>query len=161
MAKVRQAVIQDIEAIVKLGYEAHKESPVYRDHAVSESKFRRTLAMMISSKRHYASVVIRDGLLDGVLLGVVAELPFSTKKQASDWLFYLRPAARGYAPGMIGAFLSWAWQQRGVVLVGMSNSAGVHIEKTENLYSKMGMSRVGGIWLDRYLETKAPGAIRG
>lgn len=152
MTEIRKATIFDIERIVELGHEAHKASPVYRDHAVCEPKFRKGLAHMISSKRHYVGVIERGGVVEGALMGTVNEMPFSTKKKASDVFFYITPKCSGYAPALISDFRVWAWDQNGVVMVGLANSSGLHIEKTEQLYSMMGLQRVGGIWLDKYLQ---------
>lgn len=152
MATIRSARVEDVKAIVELGYMAREASPVYRVHPVSEPKFRGILAKMIASKRHYVGVIDKSGEPVGVLMGYVAELPFSTQKQAADWMFYVKDGSKGYAPILIKDFLAWAWEQAGVVMVGLTNSSGAHMERTEALYSKMGLHRIGGIWLDRYIK---------
>ena len=149
---IRQANIKDTDTIIELGHKAHKESPVYRKYEVSEIKFRKVLMKMMYSKRHYVGVIDRDEKVRGFLMGLVAEMPFGHEKQANDWAFYIEPEYRGHAPYLIRNFLTWAWDQKGVKMVGLSNSAGAHTEQIEMLYTKMGLHRIGGIWLDRYLD---------
>lgn len=151
MRKIRPAKIDDADRVVELAHQARDESPVYRRYEVSEPKFRRNLAKMSYSKRHYVRVLEIDDYIQGFLMGLVAELPFGTEKQAHDWAFFVSKESRGHAPYLIRDFLNWAWAQPGVVEVGLSNSSGAHIEQTEALYSRMGLYRIGGIWLDKFI----------
>ena len=144
---IRQARIADMDALMELAREAKEESPVYRDIPLDEPKVRRTGAMMISSALHWAGVIETNGKVEGALLGHTATLFFSSKKQASDFFFYVREPARGHAPALIRAFFTWAAERPGVGMIGLSNSFGVEIERTESLYSAMGLRRIGGIWL--------------
>lgn len=149
--KIRQAVMHDADRIVKLAKMAHKESPVYRDFPPEVLKFRQSMASMIVAKRYYSGVIDKNDVVQGFLLGYTEDMDFVEGKQASDWMFYVLPEERGYTPHLIRDFIKWGWEQKGVVRVGLTNSAGIHIEKTEALYSKMGLSRIGGIWFDRYV----------
>lgn len=153
-ASIKQAKISDADRLVKLGKKAFYESPVYRKHEIDEPKIRQILVKAIYSKRHYVGIVQKGDVAQGFLIGIVDEMPFSSQKRASDWAFYVLPKFRGYSPYLVRNFLTWAWDQKGVVMVGLSNSAGIHIEKTEALYAKMGLSRIGGIWLDRYIQNE-------
>jgi hypothetical protein len=47
---------------------------------------------------------------------------------------------------LLKAFIRWAWSVPGVVEVGGAQSSGIEVERTAQLYERLGFERVGGVF---------------
>lgn len=127
--------------------EAHLLS-IYKDIPLSDEKCRRTIATIVSSPTQFAYVAEKENEVCGVLLGVVDEWIWSRKKEASDVFFYVNDKCRGSGYFLAKKFLEWAGDRSDVKLIGMANSSGIgDSERVEKLFKRLGLKRVGGIYL--------------
>ena len=104
--------------------------------------------MIISSPTQFAWVDEVNGEINGVLLGVVNEWVRSRQKVASDDFFYVNEKSRRAGYFLAKKFIKWASARHDVKIIGLSNSSGIgDAERTEKFYSRLGLHRVGGIYL--------------
>lgn len=103
----------------------------------------------ISSRTACALVSEQCGELDGVLLGVVEQLWFSSASIASDLMFYSERPLVGYS--LLKRFIEWAWAVPSVRQILMGQSSGIAIDELAQIYQRLKFARVGGFYeLGRY-----------
>ena len=145
-AMIREATVNDAPAIWRLAQEVHSTA-YYSSIPLSEQKCKRLISMMIGSPTQFAWLAERGGEIQGVLLGGVDEILWSTKKEASDILFYVRNTAKGDGVRLARQFIGWARNIPSVYLVGLSVSTG-NPDEAERLYEGLGLRRLGGIYVE-------------
>lgn len=145
---VRVADIPDMDALCDLGEELLNHS-VYANIKPDEEKFRRFVAGMMGIKTGTVLVVVDDNdKPQGFLLGVVDELFFSTRRQATDLAVYVREGYRHLAPRLFRTFIKWAESKPRVERVTLGISSGIgDPERVGKMYGKLGLSQVGGIFV--------------
>lgn len=141
---IRKAEVKDAPAIWGLVQEAHAKT-YYSSIPLSEVKCKRLIAMMIGSQSQFAWVSEKNKIVQGVLLGLSDEPVWSTKKVASDAIFYVRPCAKGDGARMAKRFMMWVLDVPAIYMAGFSASTG-ESEEAERLYSGLGLTRLGGIY---------------
>lgn len=145
---IRDARPGDITQVMALGRMALK-SAFYRDLPPDETGFRRVMMYCIGSPAQFCQVVEIDGQIEGILAGHVEKIWYSTKKQASDILFFVTPKGTGAGGLLARRFLRWARQRPGVALIGISVSyGGVNVKRTGKMLQKLGLTYVGGIYME-------------
>lgn len=146
---IRKAILEDMEALIKLGRKAHQTSPTYRDVPMDETKCRMLVINSLADKDSVILVAERNGRVTGFLIGIAEELFFSRKKYATDLMVYSDRS--GEAAQLIRRFHFWA-KQRGCVEVIMGTSFGGSLERTEPLYDALGMKRIGSMYAKEALQ---------
>lgn len=102
----------------------------------------------ISEDEYFSDVVLVNGIIEGVLIGMVGEIWWSRELQASDVVFYTTENGRGYGQKLAKRFLKWANAKPEVEMVGMSvSSGGEQAERAGKLLEHNGLHSVGGIYL--------------
>lgn len=144
---VRRARVEDLGALVTLCKLAKAETP-YAVLPVDEAAGRKVLLRAISAPTQFCEVLEVGGEVVGALIGYVDGIWWSTKKQASDLVFYVQPAHRGRGGVLARRFINWARAQKGVALVGMSVSSGVNPKRVGKLLERLGLVYVGGMYLE-------------
>ena len=130
----------------KLAQEVHKKS-VYKDLEADDLVVKRTYAQLSASKTGFSWVSEIDGEVVGFLVGSTGPIALGLKgKQASDVMFYVSSGPDGKA--LAKEFIEWGWAQPGVKIVGLSNSSGIEMERVGQFYTSLGLSQVGGIYLE-------------
>lgn len=147
---IRRARVEDLNTLVALCKAALAETP-YAALPVDEALGRKVLLRAISAPTQFCEVLEVDSAVVGVLIGCVDDIWWSTKKQASDLVFYVQPAHRGRGGVLARRFIGWARAQKGVALVGMSVSSGVNIKRVGKLLERLGLEHVGGMYLETSL----------
>jgi GNAT superfamily N-acetyltransferase len=126
----------------------HAESPNYRELPLDRVKVRASMTAAIGSllgaSVNHTLVAEQDDVLVGVFSGYVSESFFCDTLFASDYVFYVAPAARGRMVGarLLRAFEAWA-QERGAERVIPSVSSGLDMGRTYDLYRAMGYEPAG------------------
>lgn len=147
---VREARIDDINEIHKLAQELVSES-VYNGIPMDDRQFKHMVASSIGNRSAVVFVVV--GASDepvGFLVGMVQQLFWSKKKFASDLCTYVRPEARHVGGFMVRRFIRWAKKMPGVVEITLGLSSGIgDTERIGMMYERMGLSRVGGLYVMR------------
>lgn len=111
---------------------------------IDREQTRHAYLQCMASALGFARVVEQDGALTGVLLGVVERLWFSRARYASDLVFYSEDGRSGLA--LLRQFVEWAWSVPGVVEISCAQSSGLHMERADVLYRRVGFTKVGGLW---------------
>lgn len=144
--EIREAKFGDIRDLVSLCAVAHKEfghdgSPFCPD--TTRNTFQRAV-----NQREAVVLILTDGEdVHGVLVGVVNQLWYSRKRQASDLFFYVRPEYRGHGGGLISRFLGWARKQPRVAEVVMGVTSGADTEERfGRALAPLGFVRTGGYY---------------
>ena len=147
---VREARIDDINDIHTLALELVSES-VYKGIPMDDQQFKRMVATSIGSRSSIVFVVVDSNDKPvGFLIGMVEQLFWSRKKFASDLCTYVRPEARHVGGFMVRRFIRWAKKMPGVVEVTLGLSSGIgDTERIGMMYERMGLSRVGGLYVMR------------
>jgi len=153
---IRNAQIADLPGIRACAERLHELSP-YRDVPSDLQTFASTLGQCISNAFGFAMVAVKisqdkgdesggtlQGEITGFLLGCAVPLWFSKKRSASDIVTYAESPGDGYR--MMKKFVDWAWSLPNVVEITMAQSSGIDIERTDVLYERVGLKRVGSIY---------------
>lgn len=150
MSRVRLADIPDMKHIVELGYELLGKS-FYNGIKPDEPTFKMTVASMMGSKRGVVYVAVDDDdVPQGFFLGMVDDLFFSKERYATDVAVYVRDEYRHLAPRMYRSFIAWAKNKPRVREITLGISSGIgDAERTGKMYSKLGLSRIGGLYMMR------------
>lgn len=143
----------DPEYILWIAKAMHIESS-YAKYPMSEQKARQTIHACLSPATPdcFALGGFVQGELVGVAGGYVAEHWGIEARFASDFLIYVLPELRG---STVGLRLIRAFEQKskelGAVEARLGVTAGIHVERTAQLYERLGYRR-DGVLLTKRLE---------
>lgn len=132
-------------AAVRLGGDMWSESAVYASLPRSVDKMIEFAYHMRADPMSFFGVAVDDSdTCHGFMIGSLAEYGFSDACFAYDRLLYVAPTMRGSVAArmLITAFETWA-RGRGAQRVLLGVTTGVHTERTEQLYNKLGYDTVG------------------
>jgi hypothetical protein len=145
---IRDARVEDMPQIMALCHRALADA-FYKHLPMDEGAVRRQMLYCLSSQAQFLQVVEIDGQLEGMLAGTAEKVWHSTKKQASDLVFYTTDKGRGAGSLLARRFLRWARQRPGVQLIGISVSyGGTNVKRTGKMLEKLGLTYVGGIYME-------------
>lgn len=150
MSKIRVADIPDMDDIVELARELLSQS-VYANIKPDEEKFKRLVAGMMGINTGAVLLVVDDeDKPQGFLLGVIDELFFSRKRQATDLAVYVRDGHRHLAPQLFKAFIEWASSKARVEQITLGVSSGIgDPNRVGKMYESLGLAQVGGIFVKK------------
>lgn len=144
---IRQAVIGDIDGILRLGLECHGAAATRIP--VDPVAARRVIAQCVTSPMYFAWVKEVEGDVLGVLIGYLDAVWYNPKaKQGSDLLFYVRQDPRSVGAGrlLLKRFLQWG-KSRGAKSFVMAVSFGGTVgRRTGKIYEKEGFDCLGGLY---------------
>lgn len=148
MSGIRIGDIPDVKAIEALGLELLANS-VYSKVKPDNVKFKQTVASLMGSKKGIVLVVVDDqDQPQGFLLGIVDDLFFSQERYGTDLAVYVREGYRHHAAKLLKQFVAWAKSKPKVAHIAMGVSSGIgDIDRVGRIYERLGMSRVGGIYV--------------
>jgi hypothetical protein len=157
MSGIRLGGVTDIPAIWELALELQKEGPSYKDIPPSKEKFVRLVANMMHLNSCRVTVVVdKDDKVQGFLLGMIEEFFWSTRRYATDMAVYVRAGFKHHVPRLFREFIKWAESKPRVVRIILGLSSGIGSEKrTGKMYTKLGLSNVGGIYLKEVIPCPA------
>lgn len=137
MLKVRRLEHADIEQVFAMSKAMHEESPRFRDKPFREEKAQALIGHLIAVGGGFVADL--DGVLVGMVGGMLVEHFFSSQKFSTDLVVYVLPAFRGSSAGvrLIAAYEEWAFAN-GAEEVGLGVSAGVEQERTVCIYERLG-----------------------
>jgi GNAT superfamily N-acetyltransferase len=144
--KTRLIQPSDIERILELGREAHKESR-YAKYPFSGSKCIAILNACLAGKETFCIVVEDEDQIVGFAVGYVVEHFFTTQLFAQDMLVYVTPEYRSRNAGsvLLLAFEDHVYSQFGNIPIMLGITTGVTPDKTGELYEFMGFNRLGSL----------------
>jgi hypothetical protein len=158
---IRDAVPADINRVMELCREA-LDNAFYRHLPFDEHAVRRVMMYCIGSPAQFCRVVEIDGSLEGILAGTCEKVWHSTKKQASDVVFFTTEKGRGSGGLLARQFIRWARRRPGVQLIGLSVSyGGANVKRTGKMLEKLGLTYVGGIYMENRYEQPVQGSQEG
>jgi hypothetical protein len=140
---IRKATVADVEQILAFLMRV-KPRTAYATIAVDKERARRTVRQCVGSPQAYAKIVVRDGDVRGVLLGIKEELWFSARREAKDIVLACDVPAASCA--LVDDFKAWAWSDPRVVHVILAQSSGLAVDGMDRWMPKMGFARVGSVW---------------
>lgn len=140
---VRVATPEDFPAWMALVEQLH-ERCVYQPIPLDRSRCLRAFAQCNNSA--LGTVLLADGPdgLEGFLIGIAQPLWWANAKYATDLAFYASRSGAGAS--LAKRFLSWAKALPGVAEITLGVSSGIDPERTGQLYERLGLRRVGGIY---------------
>ena len=144
---IREAVPADITRIMELCQEALDDA-FYSHLPLDAQSTRRAMMYCIGSPAQFCQVVEINGRIEGMLAGTCEKVWHSTRKQASDLVFYTTPAGRGAGSLLVRRFIRWARSRPGIGLIGLSVSSGTNVKRTGKMLEKLGLTHVGGIYME-------------
>lgn len=151
---IREATINDITAIIELGQDVIKRSPILQS-PIEPLKARRFIRQMIASKAHLSLVAEVDNKVVGCLLGLCDEYFYSKDKYATDLAFYVDVQHGNQAPWLLKRFIKWAKTQPRVVHIAMGISTGLDAKgDASRMYQKLGFEVVGNMFTHNLGVTK-------
>ncbi len=140
---IRPSVYEDLSEITRLAKEAHSRS-IYCELPLDETQLRQILLFACASGFSWLSEI--EGKVVGVLLGCIDSVGIAIQGlQASDIFFFIESGPDG--PALAKKFIKWGWSHKEVVIVGLSNSSGIDIDRTGKFYESLGLERAGNIYL--------------
>jgi hypothetical protein len=140
---IRKATANDLQAVIEMGYRLCDRTPlahVKRDRPA----IARQLTQCMNSAFGCCFVSERAGRLTGVIVGIAQQYWFSCQRQAVDLMFTAEHPGDGLQ--LLRKFVDWAWHVPGVVEVSMAQSSGIEVERTGQVFERVGFQRVGGVY---------------
>lgn len=107
---VRRASVEDIPEIVRMG-EEFVTVPGYRDRLeIEPHTFGPRLVLALASPDAAVFVLEREGAIMGAIGGLAAESMFTSKRNAVELFWFVRPVARegGFGRMLLDALTEWA-----------------------------------------------------
>jgi GNAT superfamily N-acetyltransferase len=140
---IRQAQLTDLPALVQLGATLHAESPRYSRLRFSWRKVEQTLELMILNPAAAVLVAEEQGTIVGAALAVISEEWFSDELVAQEMSVFIAPERRGAltAARLIASLDEWA-QRQGARYLQAGSTTGVDMDRTIDLYERLGFTRV-------------------
>jgi len=108
--RVRQATIGDIDEIVAMGQE-FVSVPGYRDRLeIEPDVFAERVGQAIMSTDAYVAILEDEGKAKGAIGGLAAASMFTSKRNAVELFWFVRPEARqnGGGRALLEAIIAWA-----------------------------------------------------
>lgn len=140
---LRNAQVSDLPALMALGKRLHAKSP-YPNVPIDVLTCGATLGQCINSSFGFAVVAVHDGKITGMMLGAAMPLWFSKRRSATDFIVYAETPGDGYR--MIRRFVDWANSIPNVVEITLAQSSGIDVERTAQIYERVGLQRVGNLY---------------
>lgn len=144
---VRDATLDDIPAMVALGAIMHAESR-YSFMAYDGEKVAATLRALIGTG--FVRVHVKDGEIDGGMVGYMGEPWFSMERVASELALFVVSGKRGGMAAwyLLSEFSAWA-ENQGAKEITLAITTGVKVEETGRMYQRLGFEQVGGVFKRR------------
>lgn len=139
----RDVTLDDYADIELMLLDMQSESSFYSDFKPSRDYFLSVMAL-IHDNNYYARVAEIDGIIQGVMLGILQQVPFIEAKAASEVVIYVRPEKRGSSIGygLIKDFERFAIDNNAdFVFLGVSSD--INSDKVGKFYNKIGYSDKG------------------
>jgi len=145
---VRDATLDDIPAMVALGAIMHAESR-YSFMAYDGEKVAITLKTLMQTGG-FVRVHVKDGEIDGGMVGYMGEPWFSAERVASELALFVVPGKRGGMAAwyLLSEFSAWA-EAQGAKEITLAITTGVKVEETGRMYQRLGFEQVGGVFKRR------------
>lgn len=140
---IRSATIEDFPQWFDLAKRLRDQTP-YADIEFDRAMIARLYGRCIASRLGCVLVSTHGGRLTGTIVGVAQELWWSRRKYATDLLFFSERAGDGFR--LLKSFQDWAWSVPSVEEVTLGQSSGIDVERTEKLYLRAGLKKVGGLF---------------
>jgi len=150
---IRAPVHGDIERLIELGAEMHRES-VYAFLPYDREKVRALIVQYVEDRTTRCGLVAEaDGALVGMIGGAAIDYYFCDETLVADEVLFVTRDRRGgfAAVRLIRGLQDWA-ARRGAREVCLSVSTNVHRETTERLYERLGFTLVGGVFKKRLMD---------
>jgi len=143
---IREAVLDDLPALLALGEMMHTESPRFRRLRFSRERLAATLTNVIGQPHGFAMVMDKGGAVVGGMICIVMQHWCSEDLIATDLATFVHPDHRGsLAPmRMVKAYREWA-DARGAVFTQIGVSTGINVKATTRLFQACGFMPVGTI----------------
>lgn len=143
---IREATQNDVERLLELGTQMHKESR-YSIFDFDPEKLRWHIRTVIDHDHGMLFVYEKDGVILGAVMGWIEEQYFGHDKLLCDLALFVEPDKRGAMAGaaLIKKFIEYGKEQ-GVAQIILSNSTGVDKERVAKLYERLGMEHVGFVY---------------
>ena len=143
--QIRPAKFADIKLMVPFLMEANALT-VSKNVPIDVPTLTKTLQQVVNTPGNQAFLSFDGETLTGVLAGVSNQIWFSKKKQVVDLVFYVSPEHRGHGFYLARRYLAWAKNVKGAVEVFLGATSGLDTDRTEELYQKLGLDRVGATY---------------
>lgn len=145
---VRDATLDDIPAMVALGEIMHAESR-YSFMAYDGEKVATTLKTLMQTGG-FVRVHVKDGEIDGGMVGYMGNPWFSGERVASELALFVVPGKRGGMAAwyLLSEFGAWA-ENQGAKEITLAITTGVKVEETGRMYQRLGFEQVGGVFKRR------------
>lgn len=144
---IRSLEWADIPDTVDLAQEMHAES-AFSGFDFDGVKMACQLGMVLTQPDvRFCSVAVTDGKIVGALFGHISEFIFGPQLIASDFGWFVQPKYRGTSAAvrLLKEFHKWA-EANNACEVSMGITTGVHPEKTDRLFKRLGYRHVGGLY---------------
>lgn len=117
--------------------------------ALDEHRSRACLAQFLASPEVLFLVLVVDDRVEGLFIGNVIPVWWMYADAAQDIVFYVTAPYRGHGVKLLRKFRQWAKGFDSVKLIQLNVSfGGPEGERTEKLFQRMGMTRVGAQYIE-------------
>lgn len=139
---IRPGKLEDIDTLIDLGRIMHAESPRWSRLTYNEDRVRKTLTTLIDSPDGLVLVAERSGLMVGGIIACMSLDWMSDDRTAQELALFMLPEYRSSITPcrLISGLMAWA-KIKGAAWVEAGVSTGVHVERTTELYERLGFER--------------------
>lgn len=142
---IREATLEDLDALVIMGQEFHDSTPYEWELAHNPAQYLDIGALLISNPS--GVLLVRDlggGELVGMLGGSIFDHPLSGERTAGELFWYSPPKYRGVTGvRLLKAFEAWA-RERGAAYIQMVQP--VWANRVGELYAALGYQKLEVAW---------------
>lgn len=143
---IRNATLQDIPALVALGWLMHEES-IYAPYSYDPNKVTEMIEALVTTRFGIALVAEIDGKVIGGFIGTVVEHWFGHDTVASDLALFIDPEHRAGSTGLklIKKYIETA-REKNASQIMLANSTGYKSDRVAKLFEAMGFKRRGFVF---------------
>lgn len=145
---IRLATTADIPRMLELCQQFHFQSP-YKETPYSVSKTRSLLERVLKSDEGLILVAEREGVLIGLIGGLVAPIPFADVRVAQELAWWVDPKYRPSKDGikLLEAYEYWAKNIVKVNQISVANLMNEYAPALERMYTRRGYEKKEEVWL--------------
>ena len=140
---IRYIEEKDVDAVLNLGEEFHKESPIYNVYPWDRESAKSFFYNVMQHKDECGIVAYDKDELIGMVFGSVDKCYFSKSKTLNEYIFYIKKDKRGGKTvfKLIDKWVEWGIE-RGAKDVWFIHSSGIN---TDDFFKNIGFKQIGTV----------------
>lgn len=144
---IRAMTAEDIDEVIRLGVEMHKESRYSRFNFDPYKCKILGFEIVDNPDMYFGYIIEHAGKIQGFMLAFMTEFYFGNERIAQDLALFVQKTRRGCmdAVNLIKKYQEWAIKN-GADEIQLGITTGVNEKRTTKLYQKLGFNQIGTVF---------------